>query len=180
MYKVRSSFRFVTSAILADLSVSSFRRLLARYRFSSIFFFFPSSPPPPSYTYPPIRVRSVIPSNNSNGVLDHQQRLSSMLNLRLARHCFLLSSSLSPPPSSPPPPPPSIHLPFSSPFDCLQNVTSRDRPSSLAVCSQLQRGPGLPPFSKFLVPKKRLDNEQFDSDCPEFRFVSRPLAHGNH
>lgn len=43
MYKVRSSFRFVTSAILADLSVSSFRRLLARYRFSSIFFF---SPPP--------------------------------------------------------------------------------------------------------------------------------------
>lgn len=178
MYKVRSSFRFVTSAILADLSVSSFRRLLARYRFSSIFFFFPSSPPPPSYTYPPIRVRSVIPSNNSNG--DHQQRLSSMLNLRLARHCFLLSSSLSPPPPSPPPPPPSIHLPFSSPFDCLQNVTSRDRPSSLAVCSQLQRGPGLPPFSKFLVPKKRLDNEQFDSDCPEFRFVSRPLARGNH
>lgn len=33
----------------------------------------------------------------------------------------------------------SILLPFRYPFDCLWNVTSCDRPSSLAVCSQLQR-----------------------------------------
>ena len=92
-----------------------------------------------------------------------------MLNLRLARHCFLLSSL------SPPPPlflllhlSISLSLPLSIACRTSHRVTD---PRHLLSAANCRGGPGLPPFSKFLVPKKRLDNEQFDSDCPEFRFV---------